>query len=256
MRSARAPLDRRRRAHEALAARLTAFSDAELDQILSAEAPSWRASIHGGQSGTIDLDGATVFVKKISLTDLERSPENEGSTANLFGLPLFYQYGIGSAGFGAWRELAACLRASEWAVSGACPLFPMVYHWRRLPKAALPALSAEQRAWVDQAPDRWGRSQGVRARLRAIHEASTSIVIFLEHVPQNLHAWLKSRVAERRDSGLAADILRIHDQLDQAAAFIMQAFFKALIEQKTTPYPAVQLQDALAAQSNPRPTEG
>lgn len=43
------------------------------------------------------------------LTDVELRPENVRSTANLFGLPTFYQYGVGSAGFGARRELAVHL---------------------------------------------------------------------------------------------------------------------------------------------------
>jgi len=52
--------------------------------------------------------GAPVFVKRIPLTHLERRPEHAGSTANLFGLPVCYQYGVGSTGFGA--EAAPGLR--------------------------------------------------------------------------------------------------------------------------------------------------
>src|ERR1700761_2133017 len=168
----RQPLDRRRRAHEALAARLAALSDAELTALMAPHEPSWRASVHGGQSGVFEIDGAAVFVKKISLTDLEQKTGDGRSTANLFGLPLFYQYGVGSAGFGAWRELDACLRAGAWAASGDCPYFPMVHHWRLLAKTALPALSAEQHAWLERAPRAWDDSQAVRDRLRAISEAS------------------------------------------------------------------------------------
>ena len=65
----------------------------------------------GGSSAVVDVAGVPVFVKRIPLTDVERRPENVMSTANLFGLPPFYQYGVGSAGFGAWRELTA----NQWA---------------------------------------------------------------------------------------------------------------------------------------------
>jgi hypothetical protein len=55
----------------------------------------------GGTTCTLDVDGVRVFAKKIRLTDIERRPEHWMSTANLFELPLFYLYGVGSAGFGA-----------------------------------------------------------------------------------------------------------------------------------------------------------
>lgn len=61
----------------------------------------------GGMSRQLEIDGVPVFAKQISLTDLERRPENVMSTANVFGLPTFCQYGVGSPGFGAWRDLAA-----------------------------------------------------------------------------------------------------------------------------------------------------
>ena len=98
-------MDRRRHRHEALAARLAALGDVALEALL-AGAAEWRHGV-GGESAVIEVDGEKVFVKKIYLTDLERAPGNEGSTANLFDLPVFDQYGVGSAGFGAWRELQA-----------------------------------------------------------------------------------------------------------------------------------------------------
>jgi hypothetical protein len=219
MGSASAHLERRQRTYEVLATRLAALSDDDLATALSAEAVSWRVSVHGSQSGVIDVEGATVFVKKISLTDLEQAAE--GSTVNLFDLPPFYQYGVGSAGFGAWRELRASLKASAWALSGECPYFPLVYHWRVLPRTAPVPLSAKQSAWLDRAPDYWDQSGAVRRRLKAISDASASIVLFLEFVPETLDEWLKERrVGPRLGDAFQADILRFHDQLHDAAVFI------------------------------------
>jgi len=219
MRSASAHLDQRRRAHDALATRLAALSNGQLAALLAKTGP-WRGNVHGNQSGTIEVEGAKVFVKQIALTDLERTAGNEGSTANLFGLPLFYHYGVGSSGFGAWRELRACLKASAWALSGECPHFPLVHHWRVLPRTA-PLLSAEQQGWLRRAPDHWDGSDAVRARLEAIGAASASIVLFLEHVPQTLHEWLKDRLSgQGLDAVPEAAILRFHDQWRAAAAFM------------------------------------
>lgn len=216
MGSASNHLDRRRRVHDAIRNRLSALSDDHL-AFLVTETSSWRARAHGGQSGVIDIEGTKVFVKKINLTDLERTPENEGSTANLFELPTFYQYGIGSAGFGAWRELTAYLRASAWALSGECPHFPVVYHWRVLPRTA-PPLSAEQRARLDWVVDYWDHSDAVRARLDAIFAASASIVLFLEYIPETLQTWFTSLSVGLAD--VEGTILRFHDQLQETAAFM------------------------------------
>jgi hypothetical protein len=214
-----AHLDQRRRAHDQLAARIAALSDEHLVALVP-ETGAWRASVHGSQSGVVDLEGAKVFVKKIALADLERTEGNMGSTANLFDLPDFYQYGVGSAGFGAWRELNAGLRASAWALSGDCPYFPLIYHWRVLPRTA-PPLSADQQAWLDRAPAYWENSDAVRARLEAIAKASASVVIFLEYVPENLHVWLKNRRSDQApDADLEAALLRVHDQMQTAAAFM------------------------------------
>lgn len=216
---ASAHLDRRRRNHYTLAARLAALSDDDLAAL--AETASWRSHVHGNQSSVIEVDGVKVFVKKVTLTDLEQIAGNEGSTANLFDLPMFYHYGVGSAGFGAWRELQAYLRASAWALSGEQPHFPLVHHWRVTPKSAAPPLAAEKRAWLARAPDYWDGSDAVRARLEAIAAASTSIALFLEYVPETLDAWLTRRLAGQDfDSALEATIFQLHGQLQQAAAFM------------------------------------
>jgi hypothetical protein len=66
-------------------------------------------------------------------------PEHARSTANLFGLPTFCQYGVGGPAFGAWRELAAHTMTTNWVLGGQYQGFPMMYHWRVLPDtAALP----------------------------------------------------------------------------------------------------------------------
>lgn len=213
-------LARRLRKHELLAARLSAMKDDHLAALL-AEAPAWRNHIHGNQSTVVEIDDAKVFVKQVALTDLERDPSNEGSTANLFGLPTFYQYGVGSAGFGAWRELQAYLRAGRWVQNGECPHFPLLHHWRVMPRSGRPSLSAEQYAWLEQAPDYWNGSDAVRVRLGAIAGASATIVLFLEHAPETLDAWLTRQLTDQHmDDTAEATALRLHAQLHEAAAFM------------------------------------
>ena len=130
MELAGAHLDRHRR-HEALSARLAELSDDGLGALL-AESGAWRTNIHGNQSGAIPRSVmAPRSSSRNSPSPRRLEAANPSSTANLFDLPLFYHYGVGSSGFGVWRELDACLRASAWALSGEGPHFPQVHHWRR-----------------------------------------------------------------------------------------------------------------------------
>ena len=84
----------------------------------------------GGRTTRLDVGGVPVLVKRIPLTDPERRPEHTGSTANLFGLPAFYRYGVGSTGFGARRELATHRTTTAWVRTGVSPRFPLLHHWR------------------------------------------------------------------------------------------------------------------------------
>lgn len=117
--------------YERISKELKNMSDKMLSDLLHQAAPMHSGI--GGTSATLTLEGTKVFVKKIALTDLERKSEHFLSTANLFDLPLFYQYGVGSKGFGAWRELATHLMTSKWVILENCPNFPILYHWRILP---------------------------------------------------------------------------------------------------------------------------
>lgn len=110
---------------------LACLSNEKLKQIL-ADAKPMHEGI-GGKSALISIDDTPVFVKKVPLTDLEQLDQNFMSTANLFDLPLGYQYGVGSAGFGAWRELATHIMTTNWVIAGECANFPIMYHWRILP---------------------------------------------------------------------------------------------------------------------------
>ncbi|WP_018348364.1 hypothetical protein [Longispora albida] len=139
----------------------------------------------GGASGVADVDGVPVFVKRIPLTDLERF--HPQSTANLFGLPPHCQYGVGGAGFGAWRELAAHRLTTGWVLAGKTRSFPLLYHWRVLPGA--PSVP-EEHADIEAVASLWDGSPAVRRRLEALAGATWSVALFLEYVPHNLDEWL------------------------------------------------------------------
>ncbi|MFC3960990.1 protein kinase family protein [Nocardia jiangsuensis] len=178
----------RLRAYSAVSTALGMLGDHALRDLVDA-APPIGAGI-GGRSALLEVDGTSVFVKRVPLTDLERRPEHVRSTANLFDLPPFCQYGvgrIGSPGFGAWRELAVHTMTTNWVLAGEYQGFPLMYHWRVLPDSApLP----EELADIDRAVGYWGDRPQVRHRIEALRDSSASIALFLEYIPQNLREWL------------------------------------------------------------------
>lgn len=176
--------------HRAVSGRLSALDDGALTALLGEAVPAGTGI--GGATARLTVEGVPVFVKRVPLTDLERRPEHIGATRNLFELPMFYQYGIGSTGFGTWREVTVHRRASEWVLTGRYPGFPILYHWRMLPlPAAAPMTPAEVDHWVAW----WAGSPRIRDRLTAISASSASVVLFLEHLPYPVDRWLTDQAA-------------------------------------------------------------
>lgn len=177
----------------------------------------------GGSTALLKLSGTNIFVKKIRLTDIERLPENEMSTANLFHLPLYYQYGVGSTGFGAWRELAAHLLANQWVLQDQCQNFPCLYHWRVLPSpVATP--DQEQFKRLEQDVAYWNHSQAIRERLESNLYASAHIVLFLEYFPNNLYQWLQNQIAQG-DAAANNACEMVDNQLTQTILFMQSQNF-------------------------------
>jgi len=169
---------------------LMLLSDRQLARLVDEAGTAGRGI--GGSSAVAEVAGFPVFVKRIPLTDLERRPGCVMSTANMFGLPVYCQYGVGGPGFGAWRELSANAVTTGWVLAGQTGSFPLMYHWRVLPGA--PAL-ADELADIDGAVAYWGGSPAVRERIGALATASASVVLFLEYIPQVLIAWLGEQLS-------------------------------------------------------------
>ncbi|NEA64652.1 protein kinase family protein [Streptomyces sp. SID12488] len=177
-------------AHGAASTALALHSDRALSELV--DAAVLLGSGIGGKSALLEIDGTPVFVKRVPLTDPERAPENVRSTANIFGLPMFCQYGIGGPGFGAWRELAVHTMTTNWVLTGDHEGFPLMYHWRVLPDSTpLP----DELADVERSVNYWGGGSQVRHRIEALQQSSASVALFLEYIPQNLNQWLGEQLA-------------------------------------------------------------
>jgi hypothetical protein len=177
-----AALTSRRKAYFRINSEIAAMSDAGVRALLDAadSTPGW------GKHQTLEIAGAKVFVKSVPVTRLEHA--NAFSTQNLYDLPLHYNYGVGSAGFGAFRELLTHVKTTNCVLDGAAPAFPMLYGFRLLPFSGERTVIEDSRrnGYVTY----WGGSEAVGRyfdeRLIATHE----LVLLLEYFPHALHPWL------------------------------------------------------------------
>jgi hypothetical protein len=195
---------------------LACLSDDKIKQLL-VDAKLIHEGI-GGKSCLCYIDETPIFVKKIPLTELEQLPQNLWSTANLFNLPLCYQYGVGSAGFGAWRELVTHIMTTNWVLIGECVSFPILYHWRVLPNN--PSELAIN-AWgdINEYSQYWENSCTIQKRVESLNKASAHIALFLEYIPQNLHEWLSDQMA--KDDNIAESAVTfVDEQLRVTNAFM------------------------------------
>ena len=165
-----------RNANAALADRLAAMSQEELRAI----APDVATGMWGA-SGATTVDGTPVFVKRVPLTDIEAAAPY--STRNHFRLPAYYSYGVGSAGFGVWRELAM-----HELMSGRRG-FPALLHHRVMSRPQS-ASTADELPSLDDYIAYWNSSAAIRRFAAARRAASHEVWIVVEHVPHEVFRWL------------------------------------------------------------------
>ncbi|MEQ0559760.1 hypothetical protein ABJI51_11800 [Amycolatopsis sp. NEAU-NG30] len=187
--------------HDRVSAALAELDHRQLTALLDSASPLG-AGI-GGTTWRLTAEGGPVFVKRVALTDVER--RHEGSTADLYGLPPWSHYGVGSAGGGAWRELAAHRLASDWVHKGQCGNFLLLHHWRVLP--GLPRGPLD-RAALERDVAFWHGDPGVRRRLEALAASTADLVLFLEYLPHTV-----TRYPDLGDRAVEADLLAVTDFL-------------------------------------------
>lgn len=217
--------------HATVASSLAALGDGELAALIDA-APALGPGI-GGTRSLLHVGGVPVFVKRVALTDLERRPGHVRSTANVFEVPTFCQYGLappaGSPGTGAWRELAASEMTTSWVLAGRADCFPLLHHWRVLehPPGSQPL--PDELADIDRVVAFCHGSAAVRRRIEAISAASGTLTLFFEWLPEPLPAWLARQVtmddaaAERAIAMVERRLLVDVEQMNAAGLYHFDA---------------------------------
>jgi serine/threonine protein kinase len=176
-------LENRKKRYFQLSSQIAHLDNAQLLNLFNDNEPS----MGWGINHTIELDESLVFVKRVPVTDLEY--DHLLSTQNFYNLPTYYNYGIGSAGFGVFRELMAHIKTTHWVMNGTIETFPLMYHYRIMPFSGWRVkLDMEQHQnYVKQ----WGDNSNIGRYILDRTTANYELVMFLEHVPHVLRTWLK-----------------------------------------------------------------
>ncbi|GAB4579413.1 MAG: hypothetical protein Fur0022_21510 [Anaerolineales bacterium] len=150
-------------------------------------------SIYGwGANHAITVGKFKVFVKSIPVADLEYT--NPFATKNLYDLPTYYNYGVGSAGFGVWRELVTHIKTTNWVLSGACENFPLMYHFRIVPRSSEYSILNQEDH--EQYVTYWNSNPNIGQYMLDRRNAKYALVLFLEYFPYVLDSWLGKNTAQ------------------------------------------------------------
>lgn len=184
--------------HRALGAHLSGLDDAALLALMAASRGHRRGI--GGATAQVDVHGVPVFIKRIAVTALELQPGHRSSTANVSELPAYCHYGIGSAGPGVWREVAALTMASQWARSSQEAPFPLLHHWRLLPGGAGIAGDGEAHDYLAHPAAVAADDRVLRRRLEGLRASCVHVALFMECLPATLSTWLAGQWQASPDS--------------------------------------------------------
>lgn len=204
--------------HFELSSALSSLDNNEIKALLSGN------EIKSGWGANFELKllGHKVFVKSIPLTSLEN--KNHFNTKNMFNLPLYYNYGVGSAGMGAFRELNTHIKTTNWVLSGETEGFPLMHHFRIIKKDGKPkTLNKIQQKKHDDYIKYWNSSKRIEKYILERKSAEYEIILFLEFIPHVLMKWIKPNVS--RINEMKNKAFRIFDFLNSKGIIHFDAHF-------------------------------
>jgi len=140
-----------------------------------------------GKNLIVTIDNENVFIKKLALTKLEY--DNLFDSSNLYNLPTYYNYGIGSAGFNVFRELLMHIKTTNFVLDGEIENFPLMYHYRII-KNKNPSKFFKHKDELDDYITKWNNNENIRKYMIARDNAEYELIVFLEYFPHVLYDWL------------------------------------------------------------------
>ncbi|MBE9210833.1 hypothetical protein IQ244_30895 [Nostoc sp. LEGE 06077] len=169
-----------------LSSQLAGLDNSQLHSLFG-DRESGTSSLNWGRNYTIVLGQSKVFVKRIPITTIEY--ENSFSTKNLYNLPTYFNYGVGSIGLNVFRELITHIKTTNWVLEGESASFPLMYHYRIIPLSGLrkDVDLEKHKAFVEY----WGNNTSIENYLLDRANTKYELILFLEYIPHVLAIWLQ-----------------------------------------------------------------
>lgn len=136
-----------------------------------------------GENYITTMSDSKIFIKSLKITQKEY--DNKFDTSNLFNLPTFYNYGIGSAGINVWRELSMHIKTTKYVIDNKCRNFPLLYHYRVMvgdPKRTI-KYDAKYLKY-------WNSSKNIKKYLDEKNKTKYRLLLFLEYFPNVAYKYL------------------------------------------------------------------
>ena len=198
-------LDVRRHLYHQFSPQLAQLDDTQITTLLKGIATPhiW------GTNGVISAGGRRFFVKRVPVTELER--EGGSTSRNIYRLPTYYNYGLGSAGCSAYRQILAHTKTNHWVLDGALENFPLLYHHRIIPLHN--QLVGQNMDGLAGYVQYWNGNKNIEKLLVARANARCEAVLFFEFIPHAMWKWLGKHIDQ---------LPELVEQMRQTFAFLRQ----------------------------------
>jgi serine/threonine protein kinase len=115
-------------------------------------------------------------------------------TSNLYNLPTFYNYPIGSAGINCFRELTMHIKTTNWVLEGKIKNFIMMYHYRIIKKENHIIDDIQKENINKKVETKWNSNKNIKKYLIERLNAPYEIIVVMEYFPITLNEWLKQDI--------------------------------------------------------------
>lgn len=166
-------LKNRANTYHKLATKFSYLSEANLKQFLY---NSNEKSKGVGKNYVFEIENVKVFAKSLKVTQKEY--DNMFDTSNLFNLPTFYNYGIGSYGINVWRELLMHIKTTQFVLNNECVNFPLLYHYRIIKEKKEHTVK-----YNDYYIKYWNSDKNIKKYLDEKNKTVYRLILLLEYFP-------------------------------------------------------------------------
>ena len=213
-----------------LNARLVYLDNERLNSLFSSKSDRYG----WGENHIITVSGSKVFVKKIPITELEYN--HMFSTKNLYDLPTYYNYGVGSAGFGVFRELLMHIQTTNWVLQGSIENFPLMYHYRIMPRSSERVnLDTEwYEKYYEKYVEYWNSNENIGKYIVDRVNAEYEVALFLEYIPYKFSKWIEKNIS--RSDSVIREISDVITFLRKNGVIHFDAHFNNILTDGNKPY--------------------